>query len=177
MRPIDPAPALAEFRARLAAAGSATRCLEDWCAERGLGAGPVRSLRRAPLPDAPDMARLLGAEGATRHRSVTLMRGNVALSDCDVWWLETRLGPGMAAALEETDLPFGQVVAPLAPVRRMVLDRAAAVPHALEVRAVLEAGGRPFAVVREFYRAALFAGGEGNFSPLHPPQPSLSLGN
>ena len=177
MTPVELAPALAAFRARLARSASATRCLAEWCAERGIGTGPVRSLRRAPLPDAPDLAALLGMQGGMRHRSVTLMRGEVALSDCDVWWLEARLGPGMAAALEETDLPFGQVVAPLAPVRRTVLDRTADAPHALEVRAVLEAEGRPLAVVREFYRAALFAGGEGNVSPLHPPQPSVPPGN
>ena len=145
-----------DFRSRLARAASATRCLEQWCAEHGLGTGSIRSLRRVPLPDAPGLSALLGATGALRHRTVTLMRGNVALSDCDVWWLEQRLDPGMAAALARTDRPFGQVVAPLAPVRRILLDRGAPAPHALEVHAVLEASGRPFAVVREFYRAALF---------------------
>jgi hypothetical protein len=153
------APPLLAFRARLAAAASATRCLEEWCAARGLGAGPVRSRRRAPLPEAPALAAMLGMAAGVRHRSVTLMRGDVALSDCDVWWAEALLAPGMAATLAGTDLPFGQVVAPLAPARRVLLDRAAAAPHALEVQAVLEAGGRPFAVVREFYRAALFEGG------------------
>jgi hypothetical protein len=158
MHALDPAPALAAFLARLAAARSATDCLEAWCRERGLGAGPMRILRRAPLPDAPDAASLLGSPGAIRHRSVTLMRGDTALSDCDLWWRADRLMPEMAAALEATDLPFGRVVAPLAPLRRLVLQRMASPPHALEVQAVLEAAGRPLAFVREFYRLALFAG-------------------
>lgn len=159
MLPSDLDLPLAAFRRRLAAAGSATRCLLAWCEEHGIGRGPVTSHRRAPLPGAPDLARMLDAPGPPRHRSVTLMRGAVALSDCDVWWVDARLAPGMAATLDATDLPFGIVVAPLRPTRRLLLERPAAAPHLFEVQALLEADGRPFAAVREFYRAALLPAG------------------
>lgn len=156
----DPAPmdgmriVIGRFLEGLRSAPSATRFLESWCAARGIGAPPIVSRRRAPLPDPPPPPPLLGV--APRHRSVTLYRGSVALSDCDVWWAEGRLAPAMTTALAETEQPFGTVVAPLAPRRRILAHRPAAPPHALEVRAVLEAGGEPFALVREFYRAALF---------------------
>ena len=160
--PPRPTDTLALFRQRLRAADSATRCLEAWCAERGIGAGPIRSLRRPSAPGAPDLRARLAALGgeAPRHRSVTLMRGDVALSDCDIWWLGSRLDPAMRAELDTTDRPFGLVVAPLRPVRQVVAE---SLPppggeHGLEQEALLLARGRPIAVVRERYRAALLAG-------------------
>jgi hypothetical protein len=150
--------ALAAFRARLAAANSATRCLEAWCAERGLGAGPVLIRRRQPLPDPPDLAALLGPAETVRHRSVTLLSGALALADCDLWWVESRLPPAMAARLAATEQPFGLVVAPLAPRRRLLREGPAPAPHAWEVEALIEAGQAPIAAVRERFRAVLFGG-------------------
>ncbi len=157
MRPPGSVPPLAAFRARLRAATSATDCLAEWCAARGIGEGEVAVRRRPPLPAPPPLPlpALLGP--APRHRSVTLYRGAVALSDCDLWWAEARLPRRLRTALAGTDLPFGRLVAPLSPRRRILLERPGAGPHALEVQAVVETDAGPIAVVREYYRATLFA--------------------
>jgi len=152
---------VAHFLDGLRAAASATRFLESWCARRGLGAGPVRSRRLPPPPpDAAAEALLAPAPWERPEaRRVTLMRGAVALSDAEIRWLGTRLTPAMQEALARTDTPFGVVVAPLAPERRMLAERV--LPpgdaHALDCTALVLAGGRPIAVARERYRRALFA--------------------
>lgn len=152
---------VAPFLRGLRGADSATRFLEAWCARQGLGEGPIRSLRRdPPPPDDAAEALLAPAVGERAEaRRVTLMRGTVALSDCEIRWIGARLAPAMRQALAETDTPFGLVVAPLAPERRMLAERALPPggPHAIDCRALVLAGGRPIAVVRESYRWALFA--------------------
>jgi hypothetical protein len=82
------------------------------------------------------------------------------LSEADNWFLPRRLPAAMARALETTDVPFGAIVAPLQPFRRTL--RVAIASDALDPGVVLEhravlldAHGRPLAVVRERYRAAL----------------------
>ncbi|MBW6397133.1 hypothetical protein KPL78_04695 [Roseomonas sp. HJA6] len=156
---------MAAFAQRLRRAASATRLLAAWCAERGIGEGPIRIERHAsPLADIPaaEVAALLDAEATAeiRHRCVTLRRGAVALSDCDIWWLPARLAPAMQAKLDATDHPFGLVVARLHPTRRMLSETVLPPggPHALEHRALLLTGDvapRPFALVRESYRRVL----------------------
>ena len=151
---------IAHFLDGLREAASATRFLEAWCARRGLGAGPVRS-RRLP-PPAPDAGAeaLLAPHPWERPeaRRVTLMRGTEALSDCEIRWVGTRLTPAMREALARTDTPFGVVVAPLGPERRLLAERVlpAGGEHALDCTALVVAGGRPIAVARERYRRALF---------------------
>lgn len=142
---------------------SATRLLLSWCADRGIGEGPIRADRRDTAPPEMDAAgTLLETAGPhdIRHRRVTLRRGAVALSDCDIWWVPSRLAPSMQATLEATDRPFGLVVESLNPVRRM-LSETILPPgglHVLEQRAMLLAGDgvpRPIALVRELYRRVL----------------------
>ena len=89
-----------------------------------------------------------------------LLRGDLVLSEADNWFLPCRLPAEMARALHTTDMPFGAIVAPLQPSRRTF--RVAIAPALLDPGAVLEhravlldAQGRPLAVVRERYRSAL----------------------
>ena len=119
--------------------------------------GPVR-IQRLPGPDLPLMPQQLARLGiadaaAALHRRVHLLRGELVLSEADLWYVPARLEPEMAAALLATDTPFGRIVAPLQP-RRINLS---AVLHpagevALEHRAVLQLpDGRPLAEVHERY--------------------------
>lgn len=152
--------AIGHFLDGLRNAASATRFLESWCATRGLGEGPVRSRRLAPPPPDPAAEALLAPAPDERPaaRHVTLLRGAVPLSDCDIRWLAARLPPEMHQALARTDTPFGVVVAPLAPERALLTE--AVLPpgglHALECVALLRVAGRPLAVARERYRGTLF---------------------
>jgi hypothetical protein len=155
--------------AYLRAADSATRALDAWCVEHGIGAGPIladkQGLARPAPPDADLLDALAPVPGETvEHRRVTLRRGDVALSDCDLWWLPDRLAPGLAAELDATSIPFGAAIAGLRPTRRTIFAAALpdGLPHILELRALVLAGAtppRPIAAARERYRRALLARG------------------
>jgi hypothetical protein len=157
-------PAARKLSQLILSSGTATSALLQWCVAHGLGEGPILA-RRQPVPVAPrpddDLFDALGlARGETvRHRRVTLHRGEVPLSDCDLWWLPDRLPARILRALNTTDQPFGTVVVPLAPVRRTLFESFAIDgPHVLEQRAIVEGGlgrRRPIAAVRELYRAGL----------------------
>ena len=145
---------------------TATLALARWCAERGLGEGPVHAsvMCDRPAMIAPDiLLDALEVVGPTRlrHRRVTLLRGAVALSDCDLWWLPDRLPASVTAALDAGDRPFGTVVAPLRPWRRTVETRiiGPGAAHVLEIGAVVLATRTdrplPIAAVQERYRGAL----------------------
>jgi hypothetical protein len=150
---------------RLLASGSATRTLTEWCIERGIGEGPVVAKRREQSaesrPDDEQLDALMLQPGERlRHRQVTLVRGGIGLSDCDLWWLPCRLPLEMARQVDLTARPYGAVIAPLAPSRRTLSEEVlpAGLPHVLEHRAVVFAGDspkRPLAAVRELYRAVL----------------------
>ncbi len=160
-----PTDALEELARRLRESSSATRVLAAWCAERGIGEGPIRAERHPNLPIVPDRDSVAARLGAAptedlRHRRVTLCRGSGALSDCDLWWLPARLAPAMQAELDATDHPFGLVVAALHPTRRTLSETLlpAGGTHVLDHGALLLAGTpRPlaFAMVRERYRRVL----------------------
>jgi len=150
---------------RLMASPTACAALAAWCAEHGLCDGPIlaerSAMRRATRPDDTLLDALSPGRGeALRHRQVTLVRGGLPLSDCDLWWLPGRLEPAMVAALETTDTPFGTAVVPMRPTRRTLFE--AVLPSGgawvLEHQAVVLSGlgeRRPIAAVRELYRATL----------------------
>jgi BASS family bile acid:Na+ symporter len=167
------ATAIVAFSQRLLASGSATRTLKAWCAEHRVGDGPVQAARHACTPEPPEAALLaalaLAPGEALRHRRVTLIRGALALADCEVWWVPARLDPAMVEALEATATPFGAVTAPLRTARRTLF--ATALPadpaHLLEHRAVLVPAGatRPIAALRERYRRTLLTARAGQHGP------------
>jgi len=163
MRLADPVGAL---NSRLLSADSATRALRKWCDDHRIGGdGPILAKKQPHAdivrPDDELLNTLLLAPGEViQHRRVTLSRSGIALSDCDLWWMPSRLGQGMAAELDNTDSPFGTVVAPLHPTRHTLYE--AVLPtghtHILEHRALVISGVSPrwpIAAVRELYRTEL----------------------
>ncbi|HET6805818.1 MAG TPA: hypothetical protein VFH59_10310 [Frateuria sp.] len=109
---------LQTLNAELLSHPSATLTLERWCGSHRLAAKPtVVALRDRkagkPLPD--DLRRALGIDAGTpvRYRRVQLACGNRVLSEADNWYLPGRLTTAMNQSLDQTDTPFGKVVAPL----------------------------------------------------------------
>ncbi len=153
------------LEAALVSGESATAVLTRWCADHAL-ADPARIVavrdRAAHRAAPPSVRRALRAQAGERvaYRRVNLACGERVLSQADNWYLPGHLSAPMNQALETTDTPFGQVVAPLR-FHRVALGverPGAAAPGApiLRLSAVLVAGdGRPFAVVRERYLPAL----------------------
>ncbi|MDQ0447718.1 hypothetical protein [Methylobacterium aerolatum] len=160
-----------DLRGRIVRSDSATAVLERWCAEKGL-AGQARlvALRDTSLDKTPtdeQRARLGVTPGEpVRYRHVRLACGTRVLSEADNWYVPSRLTPEMNAALDGTDTPFGRVVRPLAPVRRVVAVQSFPLPPApaadtplVRVDAVLVTGsGAPFCEVVETYLGAALPG-------------------
>lgn len=159
-----------ELSQRIAQARTATAALLDWCDEHGLSEGPIlarrlQSDRTLSGRDVSLQALAAMPEEPIRHRRVELIRGTLPLVTADNWFLPSRLPAPMNEALETTDLPFGAVIASLDPSRRNssihfsdpgdggeVWGRETVLEH----RAVVVGGrGRPLAVVRERFSAAL----------------------
>ncbi|WP_395671604.1 hypothetical protein [Phenylobacterium sp.] len=97
---------------------SATAVLQRWCDAHGPGTGVRIVARRAPGAEKPADARvrrkLKAAAGEPiRYRRVQLSCGGQVLSDADNWYRPGRLTPEMNRLLDETETPFGVVVAPL----------------------------------------------------------------
>jgi len=155
---------------------SATATLERWCARNGLESGiAARRLQGADVPPSGDTRALLqvGADEPVRHRKVQLVCGGRVLSEADNWYAPARLTPEMNRLLQETETPFGRVVAPLDFRRRtlsaellspapadgaLMGDASDSPPHLLEHRAVLSTPeGVPFSLVVERYTAEVLA--------------------
>ena len=165
--PADDARATVDaLNARLLANPSATATLERWCADRKLADTPTIVARRGPADkpaDAEVRAELkVGASEPVRYRQVQLVCGTRVLSEADNWYVPAQLTPEMNRALDETQTPFGRVVAPLnfsrrtLSVRNLMPQRGPTTAHVLEHRAVLSTGaGVPFSLVVERYTAAV----------------------
>ncbi len=144
---------------KLLASGSATEVLAE------LFGNPVIACRMPcdPLALTPwQRAQLCPthAEPAC-HRRVTLLAAGQPVSEADLWYVPSRLAPGMAAELAETDIPFGAVVRPMRPVRETLASRLCSPgePVALEHEALLrDRSGRPIALVAERYLPGVFRG-------------------
>jgi chorismate-pyruvate lyase len=112
-------------------------------------------------PADSETRQLLGPEPgeAIGYRRVRLTCGGRTLSEADNWYLPGRLTPVMNKELQETDTPFGLVVAPLSFHRRTLdITPLTGADGVLRVRAVLVSGaGAPFSVVVETYSWALIA--------------------
>ena len=109
--------------ARLLASSNATAALRDWCEEHRIGAGAIRAVRHRPSAPPHADGDVLDClcprtDEPVRHRRVDLARGGLLLSRADNWHLPRRLPADMLRTLDDTDTPFGDVVAPLRPSRR-----------------------------------------------------------
>lgn len=154
---------LTTLHTRLLSGASATQALADWCRENGLAANPRIVARLAQEPEQPATAaqRLLleaTADEPVRYRRVQLCCAGHVLVEARNWYLPDRLDENMRRQLEETDTPFGAVVAPLTPVRRTL--KASLVPDAdalMDIHALVLIDGRPVAEVIERYTPNLLA--------------------
>ncbi|MEJ0048333.1 MAG: hypothetical protein WDN04_21060 [Rhodospirillales bacterium] len=154
-----PAPTVRQLHEALLASASATEVL------RRLFGGPVlaRRLPCDPTPLTPLQHSYLCPTQAepARHRHVILMAAGRAVSEADLWYVPSRLLPGMDAVLRETETPFGAVVAPMRPTRHTLAARICdpGEAYALEHEAVLRRpDGAAIALVAERYPAGLFGG-------------------
>jgi chorismate-pyruvate lyase len=160
-----------DLRSRIVHSDSATAVLERWCGEHGLAARPQLVALRQTGEDKPltdeQRARLgVGPDETVRYRHVRLACGDHVLSEADNWYVPSRLTPDMNAALDGSDAPFGRVVRPLAPVRRVVAVQSLPLPAGpvantplLRVDALLLTGaGMPFCEVVETYLGAALPG-------------------
>jgi len=154
------------LNSKILSADSATCALRKWCDDHRIGGdGPILAKKQPHVdivqPGDEFLSALLPAPGEViQHRRVTLSRSGIALSDCDLWWMPSRLDESMTAELDSTDIPFGIVVAPLNPTRHTLYE--AVLPtghtHILEHRALVISGVSPqwpIAAVRELYRREL----------------------
>lgn len=159
-----PSPTLAQFEAVLAQ-DSATRALEQWCAARRIAEPAViraRKLRTSGEKRPRSMRHRLGLKGNERValRHVQLSCGEPVLSVAWNWYVPARLTPAMNTALDDSDVPFGKVAAPLR-FRREALPtiagRAENCPRgtiSTHRARLLLPDGTPLAYVIECYTAA-----------------------
>jgi chorismate-pyruvate lyase len=170
-----------ELSRRLCNTPTATATLFAWCEEHRLSSGPVTVICRCRC-QAPAVARDVLTElkplprEPVAYRSVQLVRGGLPLVDAENWFIPHRLSPDMRDALEATDIPFGDLIAPLSPMRRTLSVRAREFPveipvsHLLETQrveqqhpeailridaVVISGSGLPLAYVRENFRPEL----------------------
>ena len=152
---------------RLRASDSATRVIGE------LFGNPVRIERVAcePIKLSTTQEAELAPNGDTvLHRRVKLVAAGAAVSEADLWYLPSRLWPGMAAQLRDSNTPFGAVVRPMRPHRHLLASRAGG-SWMLEHDAVLhDAAGLPIALVAERY----FWRKEGQGSALDPLGPEAA---
>lgn len=112
-----------ELNGDLLASSSATATLESWCAAHRI-AMPARITASvaagAGRPASPEVRAMLSVSAAEplRYRRVLLACGDHTLSQAENWYVPARLTPTMNHKLETTRIPFGRVIAPLAPSRR-----------------------------------------------------------
>ena len=151
-------PLVLALHEKLLASDSATAVLREMFGD------PVAIIRRPVTAVAPD-ARTLTLLSANDpdgvlHRAVTLSAAGREVSDADLWYVPSRLLPGMAEKLLTTALPFGAIVAPLRPNRETISSRISdrSDRYALHHCAILRNGnGEPIALVEEHYRMHPFA--------------------
>ncbi len=145
------------FRAHLARHRSVTEALAEWCADRDIGAGPIRAERVPAAGRAAAAASALAlAEGETvTHRRVRLVRGRAALLEAETLYVPERLPRGVHRALTETDAPFGALLAAHGFARVPLGAGEAGDEGQLVTAAVVTLGGRPVAQVRERFSRGL----------------------
>lgn len=102
---------LRRLDAVLLAGRSATPVLEQWCSQ------PVAALRTAgaekALPNEHRRHLALMLQEHLAYRHVELVAGGHILCEADNWYVPERLTAAMKDALENTDRPFGRIIASL----------------------------------------------------------------
>ncbi|WP_434631752.1 hypothetical protein [Chromobacterium sp. CV08] len=152
---------------------SATRTLQQWCAEHRLAAEPrIRALRDTDTrkPADAEIRRQLqvGPDEPIGYRRVKLACGERVLSEADNWYVPSRLTPEMNRLLDTTDTPFGTAVRALNFSRRTESARLLWSPlqPAWEMRPLAEFAGKPLEIPEQVlqHRAVLYKDGNTPFS-------------
>ncbi|QRM32305.1 hypothetical protein [Microvirga sp. VF16] len=125
-----------DLNIRLSAGARVTETLLAWCDEHGLSKGPisVECCLRQVLVAVPDevSAALAPTKHETVHfRQVRIMRGPLPLAMAENWFVPQRLAAGMSDVLQTTRVPFGTVIAPLRPSRRILAAQVRPIRSAL----------------------------------------------
>jgi chorismate-pyruvate lyase len=170
---------LQSLNADLLSHDSATLVLDRWCQSHHIASAQIVAERDKDAhkdPTLEQLARLKVKSGeAVRYRNVKLRCGDHVLSEADNWYAPDRLTSDMNQALDNSDISFGRVVAPLHFQRHTLAadllwqplpegwETSASIPtrgdgnlaipdHVLQHRAVLtRADGLPFSEVVETY--------------------------
>lgn len=157
----DGADPIALLSGYLSACATVTQGLAGWCRARGIGDGTIRTqvLQRAVIQR---------GERNIGYRRVRLMSGEAFLSTAEIRYRLDALTASMTRALEETSVPFGEVVAGLGPRRITTFAQTVGgaqsiggeMPECILVHhaTVLDRFERPIARVREAYQRVLIGG-------------------
>lgn len=159
-----PPATLDEFETALAATPSASEALESWCRARIDRTGTLRAVVISASSGSPtDRVREeldIGGDERLGYRRVSLECSGRALSLAYNWYVPSRLSPEMNTRLEQTNVPFGRVAAPLGFTRQPLEGARGQADYCpvgtiLSHRALLRLpDGRPLAMVVECYTGA-----------------------
>lgn len=139
------------FAAHLEAHPTACAALEAWC--RGRLAGDALLVR--VLSEGPAGPADVPLAGDLQYRRVALFWGEICVSMAENWYRPASLPPEMVAGLSG-NVPFGILIAPLRPRRRVTHMAAGSGNVLLHVEAVLSLPQQgDIAFVREDYRRDL----------------------
>ena len=161
---------LVTLSAQVLSADSATRTLEQWCRDKGIGNGTIRALcdpdaTYQPVDDdSRDALDRPAARSNIAFREVKLVTGDVELVAAFNWYRPGNLTPEMRTQLQTTDMPFGCVVAPLSPRRRTFFERRQSPSNPFDVSRpafehhvlITRGDGVPLAVVHQHFLWNLF---------------------
>lgn len=136
---------------------TATSALEEWCRHFAIGQGPLQ----VQIVASSQAAR---GNRCTGYRRINLIRGDALLSIAEIRYRLGALGADMLRVLEESNIPFGEVIRALQPRRLTTLVRVGTQESCLDRNpvlihhaTVLDAIGRPIARVRESYQGSLIS--------------------
>ncbi len=160
---------LIDFERVLASEHSATAALTQWCRVRGIANPPAiiaQQIKSEAPPTPPAILELLAPGHGERiaYRHVRLICGDEVLSVAQNWYVADRLTPEMNRTLNNSDAPFGRVIAALGFTRELLASEHGRSPNCppdtiLSQRALLRLDdGRPVSAVVECYTSANLAG-------------------
>jgi chorismate-pyruvate lyase len=153
-----------ELSNRVLRANSATKELELWCQQHGIGDGRIVAIREMGAVheelDDHSVSVLNGMAKEATFRRVQLVTGGIPVVDAVNWYFPGNLTAEMCDRLLNSDEPFGRVIAQFRPRRKTYLVKRAEAPRngfAFEHRAIVHAeDASPLAVVHERFLTTLF---------------------
>lgn len=133
-------PEISALRDEIGKSASATTVLDRWCVSHHMapaGAVIAEKIANKTVPVTARLRRMLQLEARDRLqlRHVRLRCNGHILSVARLWYVPSRLPPSMETSLQQTDTPFGRVVAPMHLDRKSAGSSSSWLPH----------GGRPAA--------------------------------